>query len=65
MKYLFSTAVSCCLILIASFAYAGEQSRGRLNRMRTTWTVANGAWSVEDGTYKLAKGGRARALPRR
>ena len=58
MKYLFSTVISCCLILVASFAYAGEQSWS-FEADAADWAPANGAWSVEDGTYKLAKGGRA------
>ena len=59
MEYLFSTVVMCCfLILVASFAYAGEQSWS-FDADAEDWEVANGAWSVEDGTYKLAKGGRA------
>ena len=58
MKYLFSTVISCCLILVASFAYAGEQSWS-FEADAADWTPANGTWSVEDGTYKLAKGGRA------
>ena len=59
MKYLFSTIVGCCfLILVASFAFAGEQSWS-FEADADEWTPANGAWSVEDGTYKLAQGGRA------
>ncbi len=58
MKYLFPAIVSCCLILVASFAYAGEQSWS-FEADAADWEVANGDWSVEDGTYKLAKGGRA------
>ncbi|RKU07640.1 hypothetical protein C6503_24445 [Candidatus Poribacteria bacterium] len=58
MKYLFSTVVSCCLVLVASFAFAGEQTWS-FDSDADDWEVANGNWSVEDGTYKLAKGGRA------
>jgi len=58
MKYLFSTVISCCLILVASFAFAGEQTWS-FDSDADDWKVANGTWSVEDGTYKLAKGGRA------
>ena len=58
MKYFFLTVISCCLVLVASFAYAGEQSWS-FEADATDWTPANGTWSVEDGTYKLAKGGRA------
>ena len=58
MKYQFSAVISCCLILVASFAYAGEQSWS-FEADAADWTPANGTWSVEDGTYKLAKGGRA------
>ena len=59
MKYLFSIVVMCCfLVLVASFAYAGEQFWS-FDSDADDWEVANGAWSVEDGIYKLAKGGRA------
>ena len=59
MKYLFSTVVSCCfLVLAASLAFAGEQTWS-FESDAADWKPANGSWSVEDGTYKLAKGGRA------
>ena len=53
MKYLFSIVV-CCL-LVASVAFAGEQTWS-FEGDADGWTPANGDWSVEDGTYKLAKG---------
>ena len=59
MKYLFSVTISCCiLVLIASVAFAGEQSWS-FDSDADEWEIANGVWSVEDGAYKLAKGGRA------
>ena len=59
MKYFFSVTVSCCILaLIASVAFAGEQSWS-FDSDADDWEVANGVWSVEDGAYKLAKGGRA------
>ena len=59
MKYLFSTAVSCCfLVLVASTVFAGEQTWS-FESEAEDWKPANGSWSVEDGIYKLAKGGRA------
>ncbi len=59
MKYLFSVTISCCvLVLVASVAFAGEQTWS-FDSDADDWAVANGVWSVEDGAYKLAKGGRA------
>ena len=58
MKHLFLTVVGCCLVLVASFAYAGEQTWS-FDADAADWKPANGTWSVEDGIYKLAKGGRA------
>ena len=59
MKYLFSVTISCCvLVLIASVSFAGEQSWS-FDSDADDWEIANGVWSVEDGAYKLAKGGRA------
>ena len=58
MKYLFSSVISCCLVLIASFAFAGEQTWS-FESDADDWKPANGSWSIEDGIYKLAKGGRA------
>ena len=59
MKYLFSTVVSCCLlVLVAPFAFAGEQAWS-FEADADEWAPANGTWSVEDGAYQLAKGGRA------
>ena len=58
MKYLFLTVVSCCLVLVASSGFAGEQTWS-FDSDADDWKVANGAWSVEGGLYKLAKGGRA------
>ncbi len=51
MKYLFPTIVMCSLlVLVASFAFAGEQSWS-FEADAADWTPANGAWSVEDGTF--------------
>ena len=59
MKYFFSVTISCCvLVLVASIAFAGEQTWS-FDSDADDWEVANGVWSVEDGAYKLAKGGRA------
>ena len=59
MKYLFSVTVSCCILaLVASAAFAGEQMWS-FDSDADDWEIANGVWSVEDGAYKLAKGGRA------
>ncbi len=59
MKYVFSVVASCCLLVsIVSLAFAGEQTWS-FDAEADEWTPANGAWSVEDGTYKLVKGGRA------
>ena len=59
MKYVFPTVMICCLlVLTASVAFAGEQAWS-FESDADDWEPANGTWSVEDGTYKLAKGGRA------
>ena len=58
MRYFFSTVISCCLVLMASFAFAGEQTWS-FESEADDWIPANVSWSIEDGIYKLAKGGRA------
>ena len=66
MQYLFSIVVSYCfLVMIASFAFAGEQTwsfdadEDWLLPDDLQWTVANGTWNVEDGIYKVTRDGRA------
>ncbi len=59
MKYLFLVTISCCvLVLVASVAFAGEQTWS-FDSDADEWEIANGVWSVEDGAYKLAVGGPA------
>ena len=59
MKYLFSNLIGCFfLIIVISFASAGEQMWS-FDTGSEAWTPANGDWHVEDGAYKLDKGGRA------
>ena len=48
----------CCALLVASAAFGGEQTWS-FEGDADDWAPANGDWSVEDGTYKLVKGGRA------
>ena len=57
MKSLFFIAIYSTLLIAAS-AFAGEQSWS-FDANADDWTPANGDWTVEDGTYKLSKGGRA------
>lgn len=59
MKYRFLAVVSCCwFLLAASVAIAGEQTWD-FESNADEWAPANGSWNVENGVYKLAKGGSA------
>ena len=59
MKRLFWIMIGFCFIaVITSTGFAGEQL-WNFDSHADGWTVANGNWSLEDGIYKLNKGGAA------
>ena len=60
-KFLLTRDKFCVLALFASPAFAGEQM-WTFDADADDWTPANGTWSVEAGTYKLAKGAAEHAL---